>query len=324
MDGRNTIAWVSDWKARGYPSSAPGNTDMQYRGREGAWQIGEADVYLNAQDFDFSFGTGSELEAQAVITHELGHALGLLHPCEPKGVDGAPDCDSVSGEVTQTTMYPFYTAGQSTLAPDDEAGLCFLYPPLDGCSPACPRGEECVDGECRATCVSGVCGVGEICGFWGCMAAGGCTRRSCLGEACQSDEACGPLSHCVDGVCTGGTAAWGDACRVSGTAPRAPAWAAFANRIANATPSARLTAPAPLQTKAPRGDARPRAGMKPGCVAAKAKIVRAAFASSPPIPRFARTSVRTRVSAPPPGLVARWTTRECACRRPTMLAAAAQ
>lgn len=215
MDGLNTIAWVSDWKARGYPSTAPGNTDVQYRGHEGAWQIAEADIYLNAHDFEFSFGAGPGLEAQAVITHELGHALGLLHPCEPKGADGAPDCDAVSSEVAETAMYPFYSAGQSSLAPDDEAGLCYLYPPLGACAPECPRGEECVEGECRASCVSGVCEVGEVCGFWGCMPAGGCTSRSCLGEACKNDQACGPLSRCVDGVCSGGAAVWGDACRVS-------------------------------------------------------------------------------------------------------------
>ena len=215
MDGRNTIAWVSDWKARGYPSTAPGNTDMQYRGHEGAWQIGEADVYLNAESFEFSFGSGPGLEAEAVITHELGHALGLLHPCEPKGVDGAPDCDAVSSDVAETTMYPFYAAGQSTVAPDDEAGLCYLYPPLEGCMSECGLDEECFEGECRTRCASGLCEVGEVCGFWGCVPAGGCTRRSCLGEACQSDEACGPLSHCADGVCKGGAAVWGDACHES-------------------------------------------------------------------------------------------------------------
>lgn len=212
MDGKNTIAWVSDWKRRGYPSSAPGNTDMQYRGRGGVWQIGEADVYLNTEDYEFSFGDGAGLEAEAVLTHELGHALGLLHPCEPKGADGAPNCDAVSEDVAATSMYPFYAVGQSSLAPDDEAGLCYLYPTEGVCSPDCGRGEECVDGECRASCSDGLCAVGEVCGFWGCLPAGSCTSRSCLGEKCRSDEACGPLSRCEEGVCTAGLVAWGDAC----------------------------------------------------------------------------------------------------------------
>jgi hypothetical protein len=173
-------------------------------------------------------------------------------------------------------------------------------------------------------CASGVCKAGDVCGFWGCVAAGGCTRRSSLGEACQSDEACGPLSHCADVVCTGGAAVWGDACHVSRDCAEGACVGAFANRIANATPSARLTAPAPRQTKAPRVAAWPRESTKPGCVAAKAKIVRAAFASSPPIRRFAPTPVATRVSALPNGRVAPWTTRGCACRRPIDLAAAAQ
>jgi hypothetical protein len=112
-------------------------------------------------------------------------------------------------------MYPFYTVGQSTLEPDDEAGLCYLYPPAGACLPDCGRGEECVDGECRASCVSGLCEVGEVCGFWGCLPAGACTDRSCLGEACESDEACGPLSRCVEGLCAGGPSAWGSACQVS-------------------------------------------------------------------------------------------------------------
>jgi len=45
-DGQNTIAWVSDWSARQFPSSAPGNTDLQYHGSDKHWEIGEADVYL--------------------------------------------------------------------------------------------------------------------------------------------------------------------------------------------------------------------------------------------------------------------------------------
>jgi hypothetical protein len=54
-DGRNSIEWVySDWVKRGFPAASPGATDVLYEKKSGAWQIVEADIYLNAELFKWS------------------------------------------------------------------------------------------------------------------------------------------------------------------------------------------------------------------------------------------------------------------------------
>ncbi len=215
-DGKNTIAWIVDWVDRGFPEAAPGNTDMQYRGRDEQWRIAEADVFLNAADFDWSTRTDDATSVEVVLTHELGHALGLLHPCEPAGEDEAPVCSEPPRDAVVTTMYPFYDPEQSSLADDDIAGLCYLYPVGEECG-ECERGETCVDGECRATCGEQVCPAKYTCGAWGCAPEGACTDRDCVGQVCdlKTEDACGPLARCSDGVCVKGTTLWGDKCRGS-------------------------------------------------------------------------------------------------------------
>lgn len=214
-DGKNTIAWVTDWAERGFPELTPGNTDMQYHGHDGSWDIAEADVYLDAAGYDWTTVEGEDTSVQAVLTHELGHALGLLHTCEPDGADTALDCKDASAAVEATTMFPFYDAAESSLTEDDVAGLCYLYPTGEDCNDACVRGESCVDGECRATCGDALCASGEACGFWGCTKAGGCLERDCAGAPCKGVASCGPLATCQQGFCSPGTVRWGDRCAES-------------------------------------------------------------------------------------------------------------
>lgn len=211
-DGENSIAWVDDWAERGLPADAPGNADVQYRGSDQDWEIAEADLYLNASDFEWS-NEGEAPSLEAVLTHELGHALGLLHPCEPEGEDGAPACENASSDVEATTMFPFYDAAGTSLSEDDIAGLCYLYPIDPECSD-CGRNEVCVEGECRAECNGELCEDGAVCGFWGCTPEDACLERDCVGQACDSDvaDSCGPLATCRGDVCVGGGRSWGDSC----------------------------------------------------------------------------------------------------------------
>lgn len=204
-DEQNTIGWVTDWTSRNLPSTVPGNTDIAYQRDAAGWHIGEADIWLNAK------ADWSALSLDAVFTHELGHAVGLLHPCEHEEHDGAPSCADASPEMRATTMFPDYSPAQSSLESDDVAGICYLYPP-DDCENRCGVREACVAGTCRAECLGVACGADEVCGAWGCAPEGACLERDCRDVRCEKATDCGPLLRCVAGVCSSGDVAWGSAC----------------------------------------------------------------------------------------------------------------
>jgi hypothetical protein len=221
-DGENGIQWVgSGWVDRGFDPTAPGLTDIEYaKGADGAWTIVEADIYLNADTQRWvASGPSQEgrVDLDSVLTHETGHALGLLHPCEPHGADGAPDC-SIDWSFATTTMFPFYKASQSTLSPDDVAGVCFLYP-----SAACERdagGPGCSAGSDGRLPVGAPCASADQCLGGHCLA--GAAETPICTQACGGPEAECPSSWTcqpVDGVnvCRPSqlTAAGGGGCSVA-------------------------------------------------------------------------------------------------------------
>jgi len=198
-DGRSTIQWLFDWT--GFDPTAAGATDVQYvTNAAGEWTIAEADLYLNG-GLRWTTETPAESSEKrsvlSVVTHELGHALGLLHNCEPNGEEGAPEC-SISPRFESASMYPIYGTGQSALSADDVAGLCFLYPAEPG-SPAdaecvgeacsdellplgatCDEASSCADGRClagaadEAFCTRSCAGAASPCPtYWSCEAASG-------------------------------------------------------------------------------------------------------------------------------------------------------
>ena len=214
-DGVNTIAWIGDWAERGYPTQSPGYTDMQYRGHDGIWEIADADIYLDAGGYEWTIERDHDTSIEAVLTHELGHALGLLHPCELDHTADAPDCSESNADQQATTMYPLYSAAQASPATDDLSGICYLYPVEGACSPGCGPQTNCIEGECRALCGDALCQVGDVCGYWGCSPRNGCTERSCTGHVCDTHVSCGPLARCNRGVCVTGEVPWGSACKGS-------------------------------------------------------------------------------------------------------------
>jgi MYXO-CTERM domain-containing protein len=209
-DNINTVEWVSDWAERDLDPSAAGYTDVQFkRSGDGPWEIAEADVYLNAT---FAWSTRQSVVAptrsvEAVLTHEFGHLLGLLHPCE---LDASPRCSAA--DDPSVTMFPLYSAEQSSLEADDSAGICYLYPVADCSETGCEMGQVCSDGACRVLCGDQVCSRGMICSASGCREPGGCARSSCLGEACQADAQCGELEVCVASACALAGSSLGDIC----------------------------------------------------------------------------------------------------------------
>jgi len=77
-------------------------------------------------------------DLQNAVTHEIGHVIGLFHTCylePPPLIDNTgqpiPDCASASPDIRATTMFPSADPGdldKRTLEPDDELGLCEIYP----------------------------------------------------------------------------------------------------------------------------------------------------------------------------------------------------
>tara|TARA_Y100000588_G_C14256520_1_gene925731 strand:+ start:69 stop:2573 length:2505 start_codon:yes stop_codon:yes gene_type:complete len=83
-------------------------------------EMTDTDIVFNARDFRFSVGNpelGSGiLDLQGVLTHEVGHLLGLDH-------------SALAGDIeVRPTMYPYYFGGEKTLAADDISGVSTLYP----------------------------------------------------------------------------------------------------------------------------------------------------------------------------------------------------
>lgn len=179
----NTIHWIEKgWAAR-HPKmeQAAAITTVYYLERPGGAEDGrilDADIELNGDYFHFTTtGDQKRTDVENTVTHELGHLIGLDHPCDdntrvpvPKDDAGntIPKCSIVVSssnpayiEMREVTMFNFAEPGETkkrTPEADDIRGVCEIYPPAeapekcepvtlhsdDGCSlgalPAPPRG----------------------------------------------------------------------------------------------------------------------------------------------------------------------------------------
>ena len=69
------------------------------------------------------------IDLENTLTHEVGHFIGLTHPCEL-------DQGTCTPAMQAVTMYPATVPGdlaKRSLSPDDVAGLCAIYPAGGGC-----------------------------------------------------------------------------------------------------------------------------------------------------------------------------------------------
>jgi hypothetical protein len=200
-DGRNTVEVIqSGWEDLGYAPEAAGATALEFEETADGWEIVEADIRLNAEHHEWSLSdapSDGRRSLLGTLRHEAGHALGLLHPCEADGEDGAPRCDA--SYARDAIMYPFYEPGQTELTPDDSAGICALYPrcEIEGCEP----GFACVEGACLAECGDSACQRDEVCFQDACLTQEECEQAGCFVRPPSWVIGCEPTSDCPDGAC---------------------------------------------------------------------------------------------------------------------------
>ena len=186
-DGVNTHQWIYSNNQR--PQELGGRetigvTLSLYRGST----LVDGDIIYNGIDHDWTtrMTRAGQVDAQSIITHEIGHQLGLGHT----NVNGA-------------TMYPSYGGGEGprTLSQDDLEGVCSLYPSGGGpqCAESgdCPSMQECVQGQC-VNVSSGEGQIGDDCSVAPCDQSLVCVQSQDNSSFCTR--------VCNDGTCPGG---WG-------------------------------------------------------------------------------------------------------------------
>lgn len=153
---------------RCYADSAAGITTAVYvddadSPRDGA--IVDADIEINGVNFaishdNMSLGTAPcKADLGNTLTHELGHLIGLEHPCLTAGDPGrfdnlgnpVPLCSQTDDpRIVESTMYNYQDCEETkktTLEADDIAGICGIYPKSED-----PGSCEAVS-DGRSTCV---------------------------------------------------------------------------------------------------------------------------------------------------------------------------
>jgi MYXO-CTERM domain-containing protein len=170
FDHVNTISFRAEsWDPPMYAAGELALTTVWTQGG----RIVDTDTEINAVDPELTWAvlpddpavaaTSDDVDLQNALTHELGHVLGLDHPCylfmppDPPEVtnegEPVPSCSdpTLPASVLDATMYPSAKPGsisERTLSPDEVLALHDLY----------PAGQAPVV-EAAATSASGGCAV---------------------------------------------------------------------------------------------------------------------------------------------------------------------
>ena len=120
-----------------YPLRAIGMTTIYPEGATGR-AVTEADIEINGVFFGFTNVATPPIAAQpdrsvrleSVLTHEIGHVLGLADVCgEHRTASGRPETSACSPVDRERMM--FAAGDHESLAAGDVAALCQLYPPAE-------------------------------------------------------------------------------------------------------------------------------------------------------------------------------------------------
>ncbi len=110
-DGMNSVVWVEKgWK---YSHNVLAYTAYSYYVQDPPY-IFDADIQVNGEDFQWASGSkenADTADAQQVLTHELGHLLGIAHTSAYKA-----------------SLYPYLPSKvKHKVSKDDKAAIRFLY-----------------------------------------------------------------------------------------------------------------------------------------------------------------------------------------------------
>lgn len=101
----------AEWQENGYDKLALTTVNFD----KDTGEIWNADIEVNSRDYSYVQSyEGGDNDLVGVLTHEVGHFLGLAHSTE-----------------TDATMYFTYHEGMATLSEDDTLGICAIYPPKE-------------------------------------------------------------------------------------------------------------------------------------------------------------------------------------------------
>ena len=156
---------------KGYDRSALALTRISFIEKEGHAQDGrvvDADIEFNGVHFKFATnGDKKKADIENTLTHELGHLLGLDHPCSDAGTKAKnintpkdhtgkaiPSCASpkLSKVIEDCTMYNYADDGETkkrSPEADDINGVCAMYPLASAPSSCRQSTLDCDEGGCN-------------------------------------------------------------------------------------------------------------------------------------------------------------------------------
>lgn len=120
----------------------------------------DADIELNSASYELSVSDDDvQFDLLSVLTHEIGHFLGLSH--------------SDDAEATMFASYEPGTTELRTLEADDQLAICTLYPPTPGLDESCnPLPRHGFSPYCKGEQLEGDCSFGRSGGSPGALGVG--------------------------------------------------------------------------------------------------------------------------------------------------------